>query len=320
MIDLAAPTQYRPILRPATNRRVAIIGAGPAGLAAAYELTKLGHCCTVIDSHPQPGGTLRYGLEEGKLPASVLDGELQLLSDLGVTWRMSTRIPEDLTVESLQREFDALAITAPAGQLPKTDGLFLSASVASQRPHAVQAIADGKDLARQVNDYLERKPHAAHRRFAVRLGALSEREMQLFMASATSSAARAPTRELSPADAATQAERCMLCGCASTDSCRLRRLAAEYGAEPSRYRGDRRPVTRITTHPELIFEEGKCISCGLCIAIAKRAGEPLGLCFVRRGFDVSVSAPLGKDWSQALTTAAFEAADACPTGAIHRRS
>ena len=91
----------------------------------------------------------------------------------------------------------------------------------------------------------------------------------------------------------------MLCGCATTDTCRLRRYATEYGAEPSRYRGDRQAVRTITTHPDLIFEEGKCISCGLCIAIAKQAGEKLGLCFVGRGFDVRVAVPFGKDWPRA---------------------
>ena len=316
--DLASGDPWLPTCAPATGNRVAVIGAGPAGLAAAYELVKTGHRCLVIDSHPAAGGTLRYGLEPGKLPADVLDAEIELLTRLGVTWQMNTHLGRDISLGDLRRQHQAIAITQSAGPSPDFDNVFTSASAASAPPHAVQAVADGKQLARDVIAFLAGHSPSPRRRFAVRLGAYSEAEMRLAMAAADP---RPRTEALTTftADTATlESERCMLCGCMSTDICKLRKYAAEYGAEPSRYRGQRRPISTNTTHPDVVFEEGKCISCGLCVAIARKAGEPMGLSFVGRGFTITVAAPLDNDWSRALTRVAGEAIAACPTGAIHR--
>ncbi len=322
-VDLAADVHWLPTLAPASGKRVAVVGAGPAGLALAYELAKAGHRCTVFDKHTQAGGTLRYGLEPGKLPAKVLDDEIALLSKMGIEWDLGKQIGEGMTVSSLRERFDAVAITSMVGPLavPAEAGVFLSASADSARPHAVQAVADGKDLARQIEAYLRGDRYAAAKRFAVRLGVMSEKEMKVFMAggSDTPRVRKSDNATLSDKEALCESERCMLCGCSSTDFCKLRQYATEYGAEPSRYRGDRRPMTRNTSHPEIVFEEGKCISCGLCVAIARKAGEPFGLTFVNRGFTITVAAPLSKQWSEALTSAAAEAVAACPTGAIHRR-
>ena len=214
-----------------------------------------------------------------------------------------------------------VALTSAAGKLPAIEGVFLSASAASARPHAVQAVADGKELAGHVAAYLSGSAKAPQRRFAVRLGAVGESELRQLMGDAAGRPRTKPAEvgaSFSPAEATAESERCMLCGCGSTDFCKLRKYASEYGAETARFRGDRRPITRNTTHEGVVFEEGKCISCGLCVAIARRAGEPMGLCFVGRGFAITVASPLGDDWSRALTQAAEEAIAVCPTGAIHR--
>lgn len=310
--DLKNPAPWLPEKKDATGKRIAIIGAGPAGLAAAYVLLLAGHSCTIFDSHEKAGGILRYGLEPGKLPDAILNGEIALIDRLGPVWQMSTTIdPADAA-----NQFDAVAVTSGSG---RGDRIFVSASASAARPHAVQAVADGKELAAHIDAYLAGRGPSS-KRFAVRLGALTGREMEQFMAS-SAPVGRTPATSgtFTPEEAAREAERCMLCGCSTTDYCRLRRYAVEYGAEPSRYRGRRREVRKITSHPELVFEEGKCISCGLCIAIAQRDGERWGLSFVGRGFEVRVAAPLDKTWLEALQTSAMAAADACPTGAIHRK-
>jgi len=320
-VDLHNADHWLPACKPSTGKRIAIIGAGPAGLACAWELLKLGHSCTILDSHPLPGGTLRYGLEPGKLPAEILDAEVDLITRLGAQWQMGTTIA---SIADLRTQFDAVAATGPVQGA--AGGVFISASATHARHHAVQAVADGKELAHQVDDFLASKPHAAHRRFAVRLGALSEAEMKAWLGD-TSQAPRtipsAPSKgqsaSFTESEAQDEADRCRLCGCGSTDICALRRYSIEYSAEPSRYRGHRKPVRTITTHPDLVFEEGKCIACGLCVAIAKQAGEKTGLAFVGRGFDVQVAVPFGKELAEGLQKAAEAAAKACPTGAIHHR-
>ena len=85
----------------------------------------------------------------------------------------------------------------------------------------------------------------------------------------------------------------MHCDCRGLASCKLRHYAALYGADPRRYDASRRPFEKDWQHGDVVFESGKCIDCGLCVQIAAAAGEPLGLTFIGRGFDVRVAAPFG---------------------------
>jgi formate dehydrogenase major subunit len=92
--------------------------------------------------------------------------------------------------------------------------------------------------------------------------------------------------------------------------------AKELGANPLRFRGEKRGYERDTTHPNLIFESGKCIACGICVRIAAQEKERLGLTFVGRGFALKTRAPFGEDLADALKESAEACAKACPTGAL----
>ena len=96
----------------------------------------------------------------------------------------------------------------------------------------------------------------------------------------------------------------------------MRRHSAEYAAAPNRYHGTRRPFEQDLRHPEIVYEPGKCIACGLCVQISARAGEPLGLAFIGRGFGVRVGVPLGESIAAGLRKSAAECVAACPTGAL----
>lgn len=91
-----------------TGKRIAVVGAGPAGLTCAYYLQLLGHDCTVFDAHEAPGGMMRYGIPSFRLPRHVIDEEVQVIKDLGATFRFDTRLGRDVTLPQLQREFDAV--------------------------------------------------------------------------------------------------------------------------------------------------------------------------------------------------------------------
>ena len=95
-----------------SGKRVAIVGAGPAGLSAAYQLRRLGHGCTVYDEHEALGGMLRYGIPGYRTPRSVLDNEIQRILDMGnVETRLGTRVGRDVSVEELEQSHDAVLWT-----------------------------------------------------------------------------------------------------------------------------------------------------------------------------------------------------------------
>ncbi len=98
-----------------TGRRVAVVGSGPAGLAAAYYLRRSGHAVTVFESRPEPGGMLRYGIPEYRLPSTLVDEEIERLTGLGVEFRTRIRLGTDVTIEGLEQDFDAIFAAIGAG-------------------------------------------------------------------------------------------------------------------------------------------------------------------------------------------------------------
>jgi len=95
-------------MKAAQIMRVAVVGAGPTGLACAYYLALLGHSVTVYDSRPQAGGMLRYALPEYRLPKQVLDKEIELIERLGVKFEFNTVVGESLGLNDLAGKYDAV--------------------------------------------------------------------------------------------------------------------------------------------------------------------------------------------------------------------
>ncbi|MEJ2398562.1 MAG: FAD-dependent oxidoreductase, partial [Gammaproteobacteria bacterium] len=102
-----------------TGKKVAIIGGGPAGLAAAYQLRRRGHACTVFDDHEELGGMMRYGIPGYRTPRDVLDGEIQRIVDMGVEVKTKTRVGRDISIADLEKNYDAImwALGAKKGRL-----------------------------------------------------------------------------------------------------------------------------------------------------------------------------------------------------------
>src|SRR4051794_31074870 len=121
---------------PSTGHRVLVIGAGPAGLSAAYHLTLLGHEVVVRDSAPQAGGMMRYGIPRYRLPREVLDGEGSRLLSLGVRLELDTPVTD---VERLRADegWDAVVLAVGA-QLGKRT--YLPAASAARMVDAVSLL------------------------------------------------------------------------------------------------------------------------------------------------------------------------------------
>jgi len=498
--DRASEARYIPRRDRASGKRVAIVGAGPAGLTAAYHLLRRGHAAILFDAHPAPGGMLRWGIPRFRLPHHVLDQEIEAIRILGGEFRMQKRLGLDFTLDEVRRDFDAvfLAIGAQGSRaldcpgeelaLPAVD--FLAKVAGGHSPHigsdvlvlgggntaidtsrtavrlgaravtvlyrrsrrempclmseveaaeaegvrletlvapvrlenngklrltcmrmelgapdesgrarpvplpdsefvleatcvvaaigqtveaaslagdglrlsrrgiavnpatlatnlegvyaggdavtgadlAVRAVASGKLAAVSIDQYLGGRPVCGDPEMvSVLMGKLDEEELaEFFRAIEESPRAVMPELPLemrvhgfeevelgfSAEVARQEASRCVSCGCWKATTCWLRQYATEYGADPLRFAGARRKFHRDTSHPEIVYEPGKCILCGACATAAAEAGDGLGLAIVGRGFEAAVAAPLKGTMSEALPTAARRVAEVCPTGAF----
>ncbi|MCU0662827.1 MAG: FAD-dependent oxidoreductase [Myxococcota bacterium] len=100
--------EYLPQRAAASNKHVAIVGAGPAGLTAAYYLQLLGHQCTILDAHEKSGGMVRYGIPSYRLPRNVIERETAVIQKLGAEIRYGVKVGKDVTLEQLEKDYDAV--------------------------------------------------------------------------------------------------------------------------------------------------------------------------------------------------------------------
>lgn len=334
---------FLPPKRPATGRRVAIVGAGPTGLAAAYELTRAGHTTVVHDRNARAGGSLWAAVESGALPAAVLERELSDLLRFGIEFRLGVGLGNGTSLAELLQSHDAVLLAAgetppaeaagwglePTGAgvkitradafLTSVDRVFAAGSVIRPVKQLVKAMAEGQAAAEAIGEFLAgHDPRKAAKPFSSVMGRLERIEIAAFHQGASPEPRHpvAPGAVYDAEAAAAESARCLHCDCRAEGNCRLQHYSQVYGAEFGRFPRQRRPFEQQQHPGRVLFESGKCILCGICIKIANDAAEPLGLSFVGRGFDVRVAAPLNEAFERGLQRVAVECAEACPTGAI----
>ena len=106
-------TPQPPLVR--TGKKVAVVGSGPAGLAAAEQLNRAGHFVTVFEKSDRIGGLMRYGIPEFKMEKKVLNRRLDLMEQEGVTFRAGVNVGVDVTLDQMKSEFDAVVLAGGAG-------------------------------------------------------------------------------------------------------------------------------------------------------------------------------------------------------------
>ena len=106
--DVALEKGYKFEAGADTGKKVAIIGGGPAGLAAAYQLRRLGHGATVFEKDAELGGMMRYGIPNYRISHGKLAAEIQRILDMGVEVKTGVRVGQDVAVADLEKEYDAI--------------------------------------------------------------------------------------------------------------------------------------------------------------------------------------------------------------------
>ena len=335
--DMSAADQFVPVCKPATGKRVAIVGAGATGLSAAFFLMQSGHACEVFDDHAELGGTLRHGTSETELPRAVLDAEIEIIKRLGLKLRMKTRLGRDISLAELRAQFDAVILAV--GNMQKTDpaglgveatartiridartyqtgvpGVFAAGSAIRTGYDPARSVGDGRILAECVEGYLNGRVHEVSlKEFTSTIPKMPVEEYRQL---AKGSVAALSVRELIT-EAETAAGRCCHCDCRSAHNCRLRIFAEQYEVDPKAYAGEHRRKFEFIRQPAgVIFEPGKCITCGICVELASQARVPLGLTFIGRGFDLKIGVPLDGPLADGLRQTAEECVKHCPTGAL----
>ena len=336
-----------PAPAPSSGHRVAVVGAGPAGLAAAFHLALDGHDCTLFDAAERPGGALR-SIAADILPPAVLDREIDTILSLGQHWQGGQVLGQNLALADLRRDFaavflalgrlDEAALTAlglPAGKGGKMAaqvqtlataeaGLFAGGDLVRQRRLAIRSVADGKIAARSISQFLRGEtPSGEARRFNSRTGRLAVDEIAALVPGVISADPRqepvSGTGCYTPEEAQCEAARCLHCDCVARDTCRLRALADAYGAKQGRYKGQRRPIHPVLIGERVVYESGKCMHCGACVYVCQQAGEKVGLSFANRGFELEVTVPLRRSLDAGLAGLAESVVAVCPTGALSHR-
>jgi formate dehydrogenase major subunit len=200
------------------------------------------------------------------------------------------------------------------------EGVFAAGGAVAPGKISVRSIGDGHTVADSVHTYLTGEKVASFAQFNLEVDKLNTSFVKNRLPLADARARTIPLHDgLSDQEAKDEAARCLQCGCAKADSCVLRSLATRFGLDAARFKGSSRPVRIDDTHDEIVFEENKCTSCGICVRVAAEHGETLGLAFRGRGFETRVGGPFGEPLARALKTAARACAQQCPTGALYLR-
>ena len=133
---------------PDTGKRVAVIGAGPAGLSVAYQLRRKGHAVTIYDFNEKPGGMMLYGIMGYRVDRKVLDAEVGKIIDLGVETKMGIRVGTDISLEQLEKDYDAvfIGVGAQIGRSLPIEGF-------SKRPETTNAIDFLRNYELQGDDF-----------------------------------------------------------------------------------------------------------------------------------------------------------------------
>ena len=139
--DMKSADPFKPEVAAATGKRVAIVGGGPAGLTAAYQLAVKGHAVTVLDMMPEMGGMLRYGIPEYRLPKAVLAAEVASIAALGVEMKNNVKVGTDVTLDSLRAAYDAVLVAV---------GAWKSTGVGCEGDK-LDGVKGGIDVLREVN-------------------------------------------------------------------------------------------------------------------------------------------------------------------------
>ncbi len=317
--DSKTCNNYLPEKLHLTGKKVAVIGAGIAGMSAAFHLLKYGHSCVLFDKSEKVGGSL-LGLPENELPKHIIETEIEILKQFGAEFRLNS----DVTFDLIKNDFDAVIMATGENSkyanleinadtfTTNESKLFACGSVIHPIKMAVRAVAQGKAAAHSVHSFLSGNIlQKQKRKFNSKFGKLYEQEIPVYLKESKPGESEKPSNGdlhgFNKEEAIAEALRCMRCDCRKSRTCKLRINSDLYNANQQKYKlAERNKIRKHFQKEVLVYEPEKCIKCGLCIEIVKRNKELTGLAFIGRGFDIHIDIPFNKSLEEAIAGAAMD--------------
>ncbi len=344
-LDLAKKNPYKPEIDKQTNKKVAVVGAGPTGRSAAYYLQRSGNQVTLFDKFEKPGGMMKYGVPADRLDKKVLDNEISQIINLGVQFKANSELGKNIDFTELIQKFDALVLSMGTvdqntPDLPgldisakgivvdkntfqtKISNVFAGGNTIRAGRSTIRSCAHGKLMAQSVNAYFKDSiAKVLDKRFNSTIGRVNKDELKEFVKGSQPHKRTIPADEENSSytveESVKESTRCFHCDCRKIDTCKLREYADLFKGNQKRFKITKRnSFKRIIQHEKVIYEPGKCIKCNLCVRITEKAGEELGLTMINRGFDIAVSTPFNESMGKGLQKTANEVVKACPTAAL----
>lgn len=337
--DLKSGKPFLPLIEPSSGKKIAIIGAGPAGLAAAYYLQIKGHQAVIFDQNDRAGGELLQ-IGNDHLPAEIIDQEIAQILATGVQIRLKESI-DSTRFELLQKEFDVLVVAAgtitvgnsafglklskagievdKSSYLTSIPNVFAIGNALRASKLAVRSVGQGKEVATVIDNFFKTDEVKGYpERFNSKFGRLGEIEFIQYQKDSEASPRQKADKEGFTREAAIrEAKRCMHCDCRNPESCVLRELSDRYHAVQKHFQSDERQnVVKFIHREGIVYEPAKCIKCGICVRLTRQHQEEFGFTFIGRGFDVKVGVPFNESIQKGLEKTAIIVAKACPTGAL----
>jgi ferredoxin len=192
--------------------------------------------------------------------------------------------------------------------------LFISQQIKLDKTEQETVEELAEDVLKVTGDKLKKRA----RPFSSKIGKLESSELQEWLKECPAEITR--FREIPDINSASfEAQSCMHCDCRAADDCRLRDLARDFSIKDPRGKLVNSPVVKKINHQTgLIFENAKCIKCGLCVRLCEDSTVEPALCFIHRGFVSIISEPLTEDFNNILKTKSQAVIDICPTGALSK--
>ncbi len=330
---------------PLNGKRVAVIGAGPAGLAAAYYLQLNGYQTVLYDINNKPGGLLRTNIDPEILPIDILDNEINTILSTGVIFKGETKVDAD-SFHQITNQFDAVVVATGAlvdeirnwgflttakgieaehsSYLTSMKGIFAIGNTLRFSRMSIRPIGQGKEVAWSVAQYLSgEEPKGEPRLFNSRFGKLLEGEISEYLKESVIydriSSIKINLNGFSKEEAIQEAQRCLHCDCRDIENCKLRDLSGRYHANQRRFAGNERKIMTKHFAHTIVYEPLKCIKCGICVRMTSKYQEKFGFSYIGRGFDVEIGVPFNESVEAGLAETAEKVAKACPTGALTKK-